>query len=57
MSATAYPDEYLAELMRSKSALISALALLAVEQRKQIRKLESELQQLREGKVSAAAQF
>jgi hypothetical protein len=47
MSDNAFPDTYLAELMRSNSALISALAMLCVERRKQIRKLESELQQMR----------
>ena len=43
MKNGAFPDEFLAELAQSKSALTSALALLAVEQRR----LESELQQLR----------
>jgi hypothetical protein len=43
----AFPDEHLAQLMQSKSAQISALAMLCVEQRKQIRRLESELQQSR----------
>jgi hypothetical protein len=47
MSNGAFPDEHLAQLTQSKSAQISALAMLCVEQRKQIRKLESELQQLR----------
>jgi hypothetical protein len=55
MSDNAFPDTFLAELMRSKSALVSALAMLCAAQRRQIRKLESELNQLRASRPDAAA--
>lgn len=55
MSETAFPDTYLAELIRSKSAIISALAMLCVQQRRTLQKLENELEQLRAGKSDAAA--
>lgn len=54
MKDGAFPDTYLLDLMRSKQAVISALAMLCHEQRKQIRKLESELEQLRAGRSDAA---
>jgi len=53
--STPYPDEWLAQLAQSRTAIVSALARLCVEQRQQLRKLENELEQLRAGRSDAAA--